>query len=567
MSSSISWDFIVVGSGPAGCAIASRLARSAARPQVLLLEAGNRRDEKALRVDGKRWMSFRQSDTNWGYKTIPQEHCNDREIDFSRGKVLGGSSAINFGVYTVGAQDDYDEWAALVEDDAFRWEKIQERFKSLETFHRGVPDPRYAHLADPKESDHGKDGALRLGYAGEWEPDLPLVLEALNEAGLPLNLDHNSGNPIGMAVGINSAYSGVRTTAADLLRDAPENLTIIPASPVQRVILDGKIAVGVESNGLQYLASKDVIISAGSLDSPKILMHSGIGPADQLEKFNIPVVKDIRAIGHGMRDHPFVPLCFLRNPETNDRNSFFGKQEAMDAAMEQWMIDGTGPWARYASQILMGWFKSDRITQSAEFKALPASTQEFLNRPTVPHYELASHFPIHMLVPELTQDYSYVCFAFFLMNQQSKGEVRLQSSDPNEPLLFNANFLAHPYDRRVCIEAARELLRVTNHEAFKKDTVSMILGPASESDEDILEFCKNLVGSAWHMTGTVKMGKPGQADAAVDSKFRVCGVENLRVADMSVVPVMTNNHTQATAYVTGASCADILIAEYGLDRA
>ncbi|KAL5360582.1 hypothetical protein BJX96DRAFT_72757 [Aspergillus floccosus] len=504
---------------------------------------------------------------NWGYKTTPQEHCNGRQIDYSRGKVLGGSSAINFGVYTVGARDDYDEWASLVGDDSFSWNTMQERFKRLETFNGTIVDEKNAKYAAPKTSDHGSGGGLRVGYAAEWEQDLPLMMDVFEQAGLARNPDHNSGDPLGMALVINSSHQGQRVTATDLLRDAPDNLSIITETPARRVILNGLNVIGVETASTQYFASKEVILSAGSLDTPKILMHSGIGPATELQKFQIPVVKDLPAIGQGLRDHFFAPLCFLRNPSTNDRNSFFGNQAAMDSALEQWKKDGTGPWAKHSCQIAAGWFKSDRLMASPEFQALPASTQEFLQRTTIPHYEFMTHFPLHLIMPEVTKDYSYVCLLVFLMNEQSSGEVRLQSFNPDDPLLFDPKFLSHPFDRRACIETFREALQVAKHEAFTKDTVSTLIAPASESDEDILEFWKNTLGSSWHMTGTVKMGKAGDSESAVDSKFRVFGVENLRVADMSVVPVLTNNHTQATAYMTGLSCADALVAEYGLDVA
>lgn len=313
------------------------------------------------------------------------------------------------------------------------------------------------------------------------------------------------------------------------------------------------------------MASKEVIISAGSLDTPKILMHSGIGPAAELTKFNIPVIHDLPAIGQGLKDHPFVPLLITRNPETNDRNAFYQNPEAMATAMTQWEQDGTGPWARHGCQLGIGWFKSDRITSSEEFKALPADVQDFLNRETIPHYEIATGYPLHLQVPHMFQDYSYLCLGAFLMNQQSRGEVRLQSSNPDVPLLFDPRFLDHPYDRRACIEMYRHMLEATEHPAFAKDTVARVIAPASKSDEDILQFWRDNLGSSWHMTGTVKMGKEGDKDAAVDSTFRVFGIQNLRVADMSVVPVMTNNHTQATAYVTGATCGEVLVKEYGLD--
>lgn len=295
-------------------------------------------------------------------------------------------------------------------------------------------------------------------------------------------------------------------------------------------------------------------------------MHSGIGPAEELSRFNMTVTHDLPGVGKGLRDHFFVPLIVARNPQTNDRNDFYQDQVAMEAAMSQWERDGTGPWTRYGCQLGIGWFKSDRITSSKEFKDLPQHVQDFMNRETIPHYEIISHFPVHFTFPQLFQDYSYICLPVFLMNEQSVGEVRLQSSDPDEPLLFNPKFLEHPFDRRACIEIYRHLWDLTKCYSFAKDTVSTIMAPASESDEDILQFWKDNLSSSWHMMGTVKMGKNGVNNAAVDSHFCVFGVENLRVADLSVLPVLTNNHTQATAYITGATCADILIGDYGLNE-
>lgn len=155
--------------GPAGSALAATLARSEKKPTVLLLEAGQRREEKKLRVDGQRWIHFKEPGINWGYKTVPQEHCHDREIDYSRGRVLGGSSAINFGVYTVGAKDDYDEWAAMVGDNNFCWHRMQDRFKEIENFHGDTLVKENAKYAAPQASDHGFQGLLHVGFAAEWD--------------------------------------------------------------------------------------------------------------------------------------------------------------------------------------------------------------------------------------------------------------------------------------------------------------------------------------------------------------------------------------------------------------
>lgn len=211
---------------------------------------------------------------NWGYKTTPQEHCNGRELDYSRGKGLGGSSAINFGVYSVGARDDYDEWASAVDDDTFGWKEMQTRFKNLETFNGGVTLPENKKYANSVASDHGNSGDLRVGYAEDWERDLSLSLNAFEAAGHKLNLDHNSGNPLGMAATINSAYKGKRTTAVDLLSGAPDNLVVVTDSPVQRILLQGKKAVGVETQGKQC-RSHSVHLPFTSSDVDHRLRFSG----------------------------------------------------------------------------------------------------------------------------------------------------------------------------------------------------------------------------------------------------------------------------------------------------
>ncbi|KAK2795978.1 hypothetical protein FQN51_009523 [Onygenales sp. PD_10] len=570
------FDFIIVGrkimltpccqqSGPAGSAVATGLANAPGSPKVLLLEAGGSNEGREVRVDGQRWITFQNKDMNWGYKTTPQENCNNREIDYSRGRGVGGSTAINFGVYSIGARDDYDEWARLVGDDTFNWEKMQDRFKKLETFHGDVPNGVDKKYVAPKPSDHGHSGPIHVGFASEWERDLLPMLDTFEEAGFPLNPDHNSGNPIGMSVLINSSHKGVRSTSKDMLPSQADNLTIITDSPVQRLVLEGKKTVGVESNGKQYLASKEVIISAGSLDTPKILMHSGIGPKEQLEKFNIPVVLPSPTIGQGLRDHSFVPLVNTVKGTNNDRRAFYGDEKAMEDALEQWRRDGMGPWAKFACEIGIGWFKLDQLQKTKEFQALPVDERNHLLKETVPHYEMLTHFPIHWFIPNSPPEaLDYSCLLVFMYNAQSRGELRLRSADPNVPLLVDPKFLSHPFDRRVAIDSLRDAMRVAKHPSFTKDKLAELAAPKSESDEDLLEYWRQNISSSRHMKSTAKMGKPSAVDAAVDKDYRLMGIENLRIADMSVIPVLVSGHVQAAAYVTGVTCAGKLVKEYNL---
>ncbi|KAI0882886.1 GMC oxidoreductase [Annulohypoxylon maeteangense] len=558
------YDFIVVGGGPSGCAIASTLAKSPKKPTILLLEAGGKNDNHNFRVDGQRWTTFFNQEMNWGYKTTPQEHCGNREIDLPGGRGLGGGSAVNFAGYSVGCRDDYDEWARIVGDDDFRWERMQTRFKNLESFNGEPPSGIDKKYAAPKATDHGTSGPLKVGYAKECVEDLTEMLDCFEQAGFPLNSDHNSGNPIGMSVAISSCQNGVRSTAADLITPAPDNLTVIVNSLVQRVIIENKKAIGVESNGKKYFASKKVILCAGALNSPRILMHSGIGPASQLTEYKIPITHANEAVGQNMRDHLCVPIVHSRKEPGSSSASFYGSTQAMDAAMEQWKKDGTGPWAIHGSQAGIGFFKMANIAETKEFQDLPAEEQRFILLDTVPHYEVVTHFPAHWFDPTLpTLNYHGIVTWYF--NAQSRGEITLQSSDPDVPLKFDSKFLTAPFDRRVAIESLRAVLRFTEHESYAKNTVAMLSGPKSDSDEDIMEHWSQKVISSLHMTGTARMGKPGDSNVVVDNNFRVIGIEGLCVADLSAVPVLPSAHVQAAAYVTGITCAEKLVKEFGLE--
>ncbi|KAE8376056.1 glycosyl hydrolase family 76-domain-containing protein [Aspergillus bertholletiae] len=550
--------------GAAGCTIASRLVSCLEKPSVLLLEAGKENDSNDLLVDGQRWMTLQQPGMDYGYNTVPQEFCNDRQINYSRGRGLGGSTAINFGFWTVGCRGDYDRWADSVGDPRFDWMHMQARFKSLESFQTEDAQASYSTYVAPRREDHGQYGPLKVGYAKIWERDIAPMLDIFHDAGYPLTGDLNSGNPLGIGAIINSCYKGRRTTAATLLKEGCDNLTIITECSVERLVFEGKRVIGVEAAGTRYFASKEVVLSAGSLDTPKLLMLSGIGPAPQLDEYGIPIICDLPAIGQNLKDHCHAPLAFRRSKGSNDRHSFYGEPAASQPAIETWRKDGTGPWSIFGCQNVGGWLKSTSVIDSPEFKHLPRDEQEFLQSETVPHYELVTHFPFHLLMPGVSDDFSYVCLVAIIMNPQSCGEVTLQSTDPSVPLLFNPRFLSHPYDRRVAIESYRDLLKLSAHPSFSKDTIGDLIRPQGDSDDAILEFWKQSVGSTWHMTGTVKMGRLDDPDAAVDSSFRVRNIEGLRVADMSVVPALTNNHTQVTAYLVGATCADVLIDEYRL---
>ena len=331
-------------------------------------------------------------------------------------------------------------------------------------------------------------------------------------------------------------------TAADLLHDAPDNLEILTNTQVARVIFspdEPLKAIGIETiDGDKILPTHDVILSAGSLDTAKLLMLSGVGDATQLNQFNIPVRLDLPYVGKGLKDHHHTTATWKRAPHTTDRHTYYRNPELQAAARKQWTIDRTGPLSEIACTCTVGFFKSDAVYQSEEFRALPEDRRRHLLMPTVPIYEFYLNGPNvdHLISPATAEPLATIFI--FVLNSENSGEVTLQSADPTVPALFDPKFFSHPFGRRLAIEATRHVFRVVEGDAFQKDTTGVLHAPKSMSEEDILDYWKETTGSTWHMTGTVKMGKKTEKEACVDTDFRVMGTKGLRVADMSVVPIL-----------------------------
>ncbi|KAK8082144.1 FAD/NAD(P)-binding protein [Apiospora saccharicola] len=422
------FDFIIVGGGPSGCVIAARLAKSPARPSVLLLEAGGPNEDAAHLTGTERYEAeFREgSPLNWAYMTEPQ--VRGQKIDYSRGKGLGGSTAINFCGWVVGSSEDYDEWARLVGDDSFGWKNVRRCLQRIENFHDDVPVGFRERIA-PSSEDHGVGGAVDLSYQKEWLPTTDDVFRAAEEVGLGINPDVNNGSPIGMGIGTACIYKGTR-----------------------KIIFKQGVAVGVKvTSGPRFRARKEVIISGGAINSPQLLLLSGLGPEQELRKHGIPRVLDLPQIGRNLQDHCFSTAGIV-----------IEKGSATTPPLQQ-------------SPSPMGWFQ------------LPA------------------------------------------------------------------------------VLSMRDMLRFFQAPTWKRKTVRHASWPQDSSDKAIWEAFSSNLRSSWHMAGTVTMGHNAQ-EACVDSSFNVIGMQNLRVADMSVCPLLPNNHTQSTAYIIGEIAAEKIVAEHGLNQ-
>ncbi|KAH7055960.1 oxidoreductase [Macrophomina phaseolina] len=560
-----SYEFIIVGSGPAGASLAARLSKSKAAPSVLLLEAGGNNTEPSNLYLANRFTTLMTDGMNWGYKTAPQTHLNGREIDYSRGKGLGGSSGINFACYTIGPRDDYDAWAEAVGDEAFGWEQARARYKRLEAYDVDVPEG-FRRFVDPGKGAHGTDGPLQVEFAKGWEWSLEENIKAAEEAiGMRPNLDINSGDPMGIGVVPSTSRNSIRSTAKTaFLADVPPNLTVLTEVLVEKVVFSGKKAVGVVSNGETYLSNKDVILSAGALDSPKLLLLSGIGPEEELAAHGIPAVHHLPGVGRNLQDHAFVVLVKQLEEGLIGRPQLFNDPAALAAAREQFAADQTGPLSVVYNTLLMGWQQAPEVYESEEFKALPPATQEYLRRPTVPTFEHIGLCPaIH---PAADPNGEFLTIMAMQMVPQSTGTVTLRSTDPRDPPVCDPKLFSHPFDRRNMMEAVKRSWSVMEAEPLARHVVGDFSMPRDRSDEEVWRYIQEVCMTTWHMTGTVKMGREGDEEACVGTDFKIRGIEGLRVVDNSVPPFVLNCHVVSVAYLIGETAGEKIVEEYGLDK-
>lgn len=321
------------------------------------------------------------------------------------------------------------------------------------------------------------------------------------------------------------------------------------------------------ANAITATAKKEVIVCGGSFDSPKLLLLNGIGPKAELEALGIEVKHDLPGVGKHLHDHVMAFMTVEVDGSSNDRYTFESNQASIAEAEEAWKKDQSGAFSLTHSSLWGGFPKLPGLQDLPEYKALPGDQQEFLSRESVPTYEFISNCLLWPPGTQISEGNSYMTFITFLMNPLSEGSVTLRSSNPADKPIIQLNYLTHPYDARVFRESIRATWKkIVENPTIAKSVRKTILGPESLSDEDIDAYARATAGTVWHANGTTKMGRKDDADACVDSDFRVYGVQGLRIADLSVAPLTTNNHTQATAYLIGQKAAEKLMQEHGLDK-
>ncbi|PGH00175.1 hypothetical protein AJ79_08280 [Helicocarpus griseus UAMH5409] len=564
-----SFDFIIVGvGGTAGLLLAKQLAVALPEHSVLVLESGSAYPDKTHLAKYDRYHAWERPDLDLGYISTPQTLLKNQVIPYPRGKGPGGSSNTNFMNYLYGSGEDYNYWAELVGDESWKWQNTQRRFKELETFHTDIPEGMKKY-ANPLPENHGHDGPLHVSLPPQWENGITELFDAGARYGIPLNPDVNSGNPIGMCIAPCTYLGGYRITSESILfNNTPKNVKLVTDAKVSKVIFKDnlKIAAGVETtDGRTFTAKQEVILSAGAIDTPKILLLSGIGPSQELAEHGIQAIHDLPGVGKNLADHCLIVLgaSYAPGMGLTDRFKFDSDPVAVKAAREQWKRDGTGESNLHRYCIITSWLKEKSISTTDEYKDLDSLARQHLAQDSVPNYETilaGPHFPPTYVVPEGT---SFLSTGVALMNAQSRGEVTLKSSNSADDPLINFNFMSHAFDRRMMILAVREFMKFLESDAFGPEFKEYIAGPKSQSDENIYDYIQEQLMPVLHANGTVKMGKPDYPDACIDTTFRVYGVERLRVVDLSVCPMMPNNHTQSTAYVVAQTAYEKIAEEYG----
>ncbi|KAL4886109.1 hypothetical protein BJY04DRAFT_213644 [Aspergillus karnatakaensis] len=546
------FEFIVVGSGPAGGVLASRLAEADSRPSVLLLEAGGPQPSNESLSLSNRWISdFAQPELNWAYVSLPEPELNNRSLDVSRGKALGGSSNINYLCWTPPTMDFIKEWQARIEGDPFfNWKDAKRLIDGLVNYNvftlTGDDEHPLHGLTDvpltkyPANALDYPNGAFDLTWSTYLKKGDFKLLSGAGEAGFLQNTDLVSGNSLGYAVmpSMASAEGYLRSTPSNVfLVDTPHNLVVKTGLEATRILFEGTTAHGVEVNGREqtFRAKNEIILSAGSINTPKILILSGVGPKAHLDELSIPLVADAPGVGQHLQDHYTLPFMWETDSDFAD------------------------------------------LPVAAVFD--PVVTQDFFNAPVVfdrdvtmlsrsdaPNLEILAVNNWHPgYSPPKTPN---LFLAAVGLAPQSEGSVTLPSSDwrdaPN--IQFNLFSDENGLDLASAIPYTRQVLKMIEEtDSVGPHILSSTIRPASDSDEDIMVFLRENTITLWHPARTTGMGPQNdQGDSVIDPSFRVRGVENLRVADLGVVPVMPNGHPASVALLIGACAAERIIADHFL---
>ncbi|WP_432343857.1 choline dehydrogenase [Shinella yambaruensis] len=540
MAATKTYDFIIIGAGSAGCVLANRLSADPAN-KVLLLEAGGKDLNPLFRLPMLMGKLFHSGIYNWHYHTEPEPHLNGRSLYWPRGKVLGGTSTINGMIYVRGNRHDYDRWAQM---GAAGWSYDE----VLPAFLRSE-----AHV-QRNGAFHNTEGELTVCRARGWNGLLDVFNQAGGEAGYPLNDDFNGEEQEGFGRYDFTITKGKRcSTAYAFLRPARDrpNLTILTRAHTRRVLIENGRAVGVEfsrrGNTSKVYADRDVILSAGVVNSPQILMLSGIGAADELAEHDIRVVRDLPGVGKNLQDHVDCVMAYeCREPVTLYSDL---RADKLTWSVVQGMLFGEGIATTFP-------YEAGAFVKSRTDIAAPDIQLHFM-----PALEKTAnlHFPNPFRKERVEANHGF-SLRVGPVNPESRGEITLRSADPMDRPRITANYLQTEFDIRTMINAIRITREIISQKAFDKYRGQELApGPAVESDAEMVTWLRANAMTTFHPVGTCKMGSDPMA--VVDSRLNVHGIKGLRVADASIMPIISSGNTNAPAIMIGERAADFILKE------
>ena len=529
------FDYIVIGSGSAGGIVAARLSENG-KHDVLCLEAGER-DESFFWTKVPVASAFLYDDprANWCYWSEPSQAYAGRKLFVPRGRILGGSSAINGMVYVRGQRQDFDHWAQLG-CTGWSYDDVLPMFKKMESYGGG------------NDAHRGRAGPIRITEASKVTKFYHLLFASAEAIGIPHNPDYNGHDQEGVAMAQGSIHKGRRQSTASCYlgpaRNRP-NLTIHTAAEATSLIMEGKRCVGVRYNRqgspVEARARREVIVSCGAINSPKLLELSGIGQPEHLQSHGIEVVHELPGVGENLRDH-FGPLM---------KYTINADGVSLAEISRGWKFIREG--LRY---IL---FRKGFIAQSMGTGRVFIKTREGLESPDA-MLSIIPYIPIMEDGKRRISPVRGISMFAHTQRTESTGSLHIKSANPKAEPAINYNFLDAEYDRETNIRAVRKARELMSTPPLG-DIVTEELepGPGVQTDDEILDYMRNYGQTTYHPTGTCKMGRVPMA--VVDAKLRVHGLQGLRIADASIMPTMTSGNTNAPCMMIGEKCADMILSQ------
>ncbi|MDY0882892.1 choline dehydrogenase [Dongia soli] len=539
MNFDATFDYVIVGAGSAGCVLTNRI--SAEGHSVCVLEAGPRDEWWNWKIHMPAALMYNLCDDkyNWYYHTEPQAHMNNRVMYWPRGRVLGGSSALNAMVYVRGHALDYDRWAFKENCDGWSYQEILPYFRRAETREIGGDEYR------------GDSGPLWVHTGTQQNVLFDAFIEAAQQAGYPFTKDMNGYQQEGVGRMDMTIRNGRRWSAAMAYLHPAEkrsNVTVETRAFTQRIILEGQRAVGVEfvQNGQvkRYRAEREVICSGGAINSPQLLMLSGIGPADHLREVGVEVKHDLPGVGQNLQEHLEM---YIQQQCTKPITLYtYTKPVPMALAGVQWFLTRSG------------------VCTSAHLEA-----GGFIrSQAGIEHPNLQFHF-----LPSTVNDHGRqngTCHAYQVhignMRQASRGWIKLKSTDPRQHPIIQPNYLMEEQDRREfrdAVKLTREIFAQKAFEPFRGPEINP--GAHVKTDAEIDAFVRERGDSAYHPSCTCKMGTDDMA--VVDPQARVRGLEGLRIVDASIMPSVVSGNLNAPTIMVAEKCSDMILGKTPLPKA